>query len=1007
MQRTPISEDTQYKAISFKSPSLIQDNNKIKLFEAGEFQTSLRFIDFGLIDGISPIDLQDAKDKLLVLIGTISEGGGDFVPITGTTVGNPITGNIEIRSTNSNEKALILSKEGTVGITENPKFSFGRIVNGGINEPKLRILFIDDEAYTSEITCFEVEPSGTAASVRSVIGSHYEGFLEGEEKPLFRIASFLKDGNKSTRMEFGSGGNNETDIFLERWASWAFALVMGGSPKIIFYPDSILRQPGVVDAFQQTPIGQVVATPNPDVKKLFYREGKGLVELGGDGIEKPLVNNNSGNFIPLSGTTVGNPITGDLEWKYDEIQRILIKNYNGEEDPTITLIGNSTTLSQLYTSLLFFQNEFGNNQLISGEEGFTITSSVSNSKGLSGSQDFTPNITELDYTQKIYVDSIISNEDLSRAKRKDDTLYGILDQYTGEEITLTKISEIPIGNAIDGVIYFQLDDEIFKRNYSNYINVKWFGAKGDSITDDTLPIKFALANMPNQGATLFFPSGIYLIPNGGLTSDKQILFQGEGRSEYEFTPVYDVNRKGSVISTPSSINDLFISTGQGTSFENIAFECTASNATAGAGIILQKAGSFSMDKVSVRGFYDNLRIFDATRWSISDSNFYFPTHYGILIENDPLEVGYPDTGDNSISGVSIVINKPNVTGIKYKSSGGLKLVNTKINPSNSERVDICFDLETTGNTDQLMITNCSLEGFVGRGIKLSAPTGKVFDSVFINGNQIRSQTSTVTAVEIQGNNEAIRNVIFSNNLVKKNYNDLELEPALLIDGISQLNMSGNQIIGYINKKTVTNTGYVYDIDAEGMDYFGQVGVANSLPLRGYRGFSNQGISLGTDLSGVLIQTDLDFVTTTIVNLIITGNTVMANNSPIETTIQLLNFETGSILCASILNKGDGINNAKAFHIEGKLWFWIEPTNNYSTFNFEIQTNRKIVKILSSSVGVVPGTATDIITFVNYKVAKSNADGTFDFPNGIVLKSPDNTRWKSSISNVGVLTWTAI
>lgn len=112
MQRTPIDGDTQYKAISFKSPSLVQDNNKIKLFEAGEFQTSLRFIDFGLIDGISSIDLQDAKDKLLVLIGTISEGGGDFVPISGTTAGNPITGPLkmadgtEIYSENSNKSSI-------------------------------------------------------------------------------------------------------------------------------------------------------------------------------------------------------------------------------------------------------------------------------------------------------------------------------------------------------------------------------------------------------------------------------------------------------------------------------------------------------------------------------------------------------------------------------------------------------------------------------------------------------------------------------------------------------------------------------------------------------------------------------------------------------------------------------------------------------------------------------------------------------------------------------------
>jgi hypothetical protein len=103
MQRTPIDEDTQYKAISFKSPSLVQDNNKIKLFEAGEFYTSLRFVDFGTIDGIAPTDLQDAKDKLLVLIGNISEGGGgDFIPMSGTTEGNPITGDLEVEDASIN-----------------------------------------------------------------------------------------------------------------------------------------------------------------------------------------------------------------------------------------------------------------------------------------------------------------------------------------------------------------------------------------------------------------------------------------------------------------------------------------------------------------------------------------------------------------------------------------------------------------------------------------------------------------------------------------------------------------------------------------------------------------------------------------------------------------------------------------------------------------------------------------------------------------------------------------
>lgn len=205
--------------------------------------------------------------------------------LEGTQSSKPITGNVEITSENNSETSLTLSKKGQVGITSNPKFKIGRIVNGGINEPKLRVLFNDDSEYKNEITCWEVEPSGTMASIRQVNGSHLEAFIGTEEKPVFRIASFLKDGNVSSRFEFGSGGNNETDIFLERWNNYSFSIVIGGSPKVVFYPDSILRQPGVVDAFQETPATQFISSPANDVKKLFFREGLGLVEKGSDGTE--------------------------------------------------------------------------------------------------------------------------------------------------------------------------------------------------------------------------------------------------------------------------------------------------------------------------------------------------------------------------------------------------------------------------------------------------------------------------------------------------------------------------------------------------------------------------------------------------------------------------------------------------------------------------------------------------------------------------------------------------
>lgn len=75
---------------------------------------------------------------------------------------------------------------------------------------------------------------------------------------------------------------------------------------------------------------------------------------------------------------------------------------------------------------------------------------------------------------------IKSNESLALAQRKDNTLYGILDQYTGEEITLSKVTGTP---TVDNIIYFQLGSEYFKRNDIKIIDSRWFGFVSDLVLD--------------------------------------------------------------------------------------------------------------------------------------------------------------------------------------------------------------------------------------------------------------------------------------------------------------------------------------------------------------------------------------------------------------------------------------------------------------------------------------------------------------------------------------------
>ena len=107
----------------------------------------------------------------------------------------------------------------------------------------------------------------------------------------------------------------------------------------------------------------------------------------------------SQNVIPLSGTEVGKPVTGDIEF------------YNSGEDITKYLKFNNTTGGFIFGD----ENEFVSpNQLYLFDgtyflsigtviDRLEIAANNPNSKGIGSASDFTANITDLDYTQKKYV----------------------------------------------------------------------------------------------------------------------------------------------------------------------------------------------------------------------------------------------------------------------------------------------------------------------------------------------------------------------------------------------------------------------------------------------------------------------------------------------------------------------------------------------------------------------------------------------------------------------------
>lgn len=102
--------------------------------------------------------------------------------------------------------------------------------------------------------------------------------------------------------------------------------------------------------------------------------------------------------IPITGTQVGNPVTGEIEMQ--EIGNNFWINGANSPDDKNSLIFSEGGVYLDYTNTASSQNI----TLLVGAGGVSINDNSLGSKGITSGIDYSPNITDLDYTQKIYVD---------------------------------------------------------------------------------------------------------------------------------------------------------------------------------------------------------------------------------------------------------------------------------------------------------------------------------------------------------------------------------------------------------------------------------------------------------------------------------------------------------------------------------------------------------------------------------------------------------------------------
>ncbi len=289
----------------------------------------------------------------------------------------------------------------------------------------------------------------------------------------------------------------------------------------------------------------------------------------------------------------------------------------------------------------------------------------------------------------------------------------------------------------------------------NWFNVKDYGALGDGTTDDRAAINLAISAAITAGeGVLYFPAGSYLVTAALTTITVPLLVMGDGSASFDGTEW--VSR----IICNSATVDVFTITSKLAKFQSIAIVNTHGTETAGAAIYTN--GSYveqrvDFDDVYVRGFYDGIRVGVGAQWTMHSCHILGQVRYGIYIRNT-VNV---DAGDWSISDCNFNTAVRNATSaIRIESSGGGKIVNTKINcnePADQTTyglkkfvTGIDLNIATGVTTSVLLISTTSIENYSGDGISLVTTGTGVYQHIVITSLEVLATGTSGRAVTASG-----------------------------------------------------------------------------------------------------------------------------------------------------------------------------------------------------------------------------------------------------------------
>jgi len=257
------------------------------------------------------------------------------------------------------------------------------------------------------------------------------------------------------------------------------------------------------------------------------------------------------------------------------------------------------------------------------------------------------------------------------------------------------------------------------------LNAFWFGTQG--LADATTELQNAL----NVGQVLL-PGTITIAGNGITAVTGGIVGLGKGVSRIVSTDASAAN----IIEVIGTIPVQF------SGFDYVS----SGSKTGGAGIYMNGGGGTYdladclFQDLRLSYWYNSIVTNAGSQWDVQTCDFIDHINAGLVVNN----VVDSDSGDSEISACEFTSTNTTCAHILYIASGGLRIINNKVNVG-GVGINLLFNGSTeTGN---LLITGNSIENMTEDGIILQRNTActSVFSRVVITGNQL-----AVTAGAVSG-----------------------------------------------------------------------------------------------------------------------------------------------------------------------------------------------------------------------------------------------------------------